>query len=68
MHLLLVNENLEQLDFLENIAQRNTPQVTVPLPDWTVEHPAHFYIFMSNTARNQSCNSFYLGKLEQGIL
>ena len=36
-------------------------------PDWTVEHPAHFYIFMSNTTRNQSCNSFYLGKLEQGL-
>ena len=67
VHLLLVSENLEQVDFLENIAHRTSTQVTVPLPDWTVEHPAHFYIFMSNTARNQSCNSFYLGKLEQGL-
>ena len=60
-----MSENLEQVDFLENIAHRTSTQVTVPLPDWTVEHPAHFYIFMSNTARNQSCNSFYLGKREQ---
>lgn len=65
VHLLFVSENLEQVDFLENIAHRTSTQVTVSLPDWTVEHSAHFYIFMSNTARNQSCTSFYLGKREQ---
>ena len=36
LHLLLVSENPRAGRFLENIAHRTTPQVTVPLPDWTV--------------------------------
>ncbi len=67
VHLVIASENLAHVDFLENLAQRNSKEATVNLPDWTKEHSAHLYIFMSNTARNQSCNSFYLGKIEQGL-
>ncbi len=66
VHLLLVSENLEQVDFLDILPIELLHKLQF-LCHRTVEHSAHFYIFMSNAARNQWCNSFYLGKLEQGL-
>lgn len=66
IYVAIASESLQQVLFLEDIAQRSSLQALVALPDWTMEETSHVYVFMSNPDKTQCCNSFYLGALING--
>lgn len=67
VHLVMASEKLLHIEYLEKIAFRNTLQTRVELPTWAKKETAHLYVFISNTNKTKSCNSFYLGRISAEV-
>lgn len=64
VYLLLADESLVHVLFIEKIARRSDRQAKITIPQWT--EAIHGYVFLCNPENQQTSNSSYLGKQMRG--